>query len=89
MDVFKNLQRFFEGHSNDVVCLGWNSARRLCISGQVDEKVGKLKRRWPRIAERGTTDTYQLYNVFHNMIYMIYYCINSLYNRDLNITLVS
>ncbi|CAK0836884.1 unnamed protein product [Prorocentrum cordatum] len=33
-----NRQRFFEGHTNDVRSLGWNPARRLCASGQVDPK---------------------------------------------------
>lgn len=38
LDVFSNKQLFFEGHTNDVLCLAWNEQQRLCISGQTDQK---------------------------------------------------
>ncbi|CAE7369690.1 EMAP [Symbiodinium sp. CCMP2592] len=38
LDVKSNEQRFFDGHTNDVLCLAWNENQRLCISGQMDVK---------------------------------------------------
>mmetsp|Transcript_175393 Transcript_175393/g.562669 ORF Transcript_175393/g.562669 Transcript_175393/m.562669 type:complete len:907 (+) Transcript_175393:156-2876(+) len=38
MDIMGNKQRFFEGHSNNVLCVAWNERRRLCASGQQDTK---------------------------------------------------
>lgn len=38
LDVKSNEQRFFDGHTNDVLCLAWNENQSLCISGQMDVK---------------------------------------------------
>eukprot|EP00913_Durusdinium_trenchii_P004791 g4451.t1 len=38
LDVDSNQQRYFEGHTNDVLCVAWNERQRLCISGQMDVK---------------------------------------------------
>lgn len=48
LDIVTNSQRYFEGHSNNVLCVAWNEQKRLCISGQGDTKgtVGPIACVW-------------------------------------------